>query len=172
MLYSYSHETFGRPQLYETDPDFATTCQILGANTVVDNFHLQYGLLCCLDDICVPSSERAKMIWESHYSRVAGHFGVENTVVMLQNISTGRNFDMMLGSILGPTLPALLLNRPLRNRACTPLFLLLIGHGNPYQWTTCRTSHPPSGEMTVFFVVVDLLSKMAILVACKKNITT
>jgi hypothetical protein len=33
---------------------------------------------------------------------------------------------------------------------CTPLFLLLTGHGNPSQWTTCRTSHPPSGEMTVF----------------------
>jgi hypothetical protein len=24
------------------------------------------------------------MIWESHYSRVAGHFGIEKTVAMLQ----------------------------------------------------------------------------------------
>jgi hypothetical protein len=41
-------------------------------------------------------------------------------------------------------------NRPLRNRACTPLFLLLTGHGNPSQWTTCRASHPPTRQMTVF----------------------
>jgi hypothetical protein len=57
---------------------------MLGANAVVDNFHLQDGLLCRLGHIYVPSSERAKMIWESHYSRVAGHFGVKKTVVMLQ----------------------------------------------------------------------------------------
>jgi hypothetical protein len=41
-------------------------------------------------------------------------------------------------------------NQPLRNRACTLLFLLLTGHGNPSQCTTCQASHPPSGEMTVF----------------------
>ena len=56
---------------------------MLGANVVVDNFHLQDGLLCRLGHIYVPSSERAKMIWEAHYSRVAGHFGVEKTVAML-----------------------------------------------------------------------------------------
>jgi hypothetical protein len=47
---------------------------MLGENVVVDNFHLQDGLLCRLGHICVPSSERVKMIWESHYSQVAGHF--------------------------------------------------------------------------------------------------
>jgi hypothetical protein len=57
---------------------------MLGANVVVDNFHLQDGLLCRLGHICVPSSEREKMIWESHYSWVAGHFDIKMTVVMLQ----------------------------------------------------------------------------------------
>jgi hypothetical protein len=33
-------------------------------------------------------------------------------------------------------------------------------------------SHPPSGEMTVYFVVVDHFSKMAIMATCKKSITT
>jgi hypothetical protein len=84
VLDSCGHETYGWPQLYETDPDFATTYQMLGANGVVDNFHFQDGLLCRLGHICVPSSERAKLIWEAHYSPVAGHFYVEKTVAMLQ----------------------------------------------------------------------------------------
>ena len=84
VLDSYSHETYGCPQLYETDPDFTTTYQMLGAKILVDNFHLQDGLLCRLGHICVPSSERVKLIWESHYSRVVGHFDIKKIVVMLQ----------------------------------------------------------------------------------------
>jgi hypothetical protein len=84
VLDSSSHETSGWPQLYEIEPDFTTTYQMLGANAVVDNFHLQDGLLCRLGHICVPSSEREKMIWEAHYSQVVGHFGIENTMAMLQ----------------------------------------------------------------------------------------
>jgi hypothetical protein len=87
------------------------------------------------------------MIWESHYNWVEGHFGIENTVAMLQ-----KHFYWLKlrQDISGPTLPMLLPNRPLRNRACTPLFLLLTGHGNPSQYTTCQASRPPSGEMTIF----------------------
>jgi hypothetical protein len=84
VLDSCGHETYGWPQLYETDPDFTTTYQMLGANTVVSNFHLQDGILCCLGHIYVPSNERAKMIWEAHYSKVARHFDVEKTVAMLR----------------------------------------------------------------------------------------
>jgi hypothetical protein len=84
VLDSCGHETSGCTQLYEIDLDFATTYQMLGAKVVVDNFHLQDGLLCRLGHICVPSSERVKLIWESHYSWVAGHFGVEKIVAMLQ----------------------------------------------------------------------------------------
>jgi hypothetical protein len=84
VLESYSHETSRWPQLYERESDFATTYQMLRAKAVVDNFHLQDGLLCRLGHICVPSSEQAKMIWEAHYSWVAGHFDVKKTVAMLQ----------------------------------------------------------------------------------------
>jgi hypothetical protein len=55
VLDTCSHETFGWPQLCEIDPDFATTYQMLGANTFVDNFHIQDGLLSRLGHICVPS---------------------------------------------------------------------------------------------------------------------
>jgi hypothetical protein len=62
VLDSCDHETHGWPQLYETNLDFSTTYQMLGANAVVNNFHLQDGLLCRLGHICVPSSEQAKLI--------------------------------------------------------------------------------------------------------------
>lgn len=52
--------------------------------TPVENFHLQDGFLCHLGHLCVPSSERAKLIWEAYYSWVAGHFGVEKTVTIFQ----------------------------------------------------------------------------------------
>jgi hypothetical protein len=84
VLDSYDHETSGWPQIYETDPEFTTTYQMLSEYTIADNFHLQDGLLCRLAHICVPSSERAKLIWEYHYSRVAGYVGIENIVAMLQ----------------------------------------------------------------------------------------
>jgi hypothetical protein len=83
VLDSCGHETYGWPQLYETDPDFTTTYQMLGSNAVVDNFHLQDGLLCRLGHICVPSSERAKLIWEAHYSWVVGNFSIEKIAMML-----------------------------------------------------------------------------------------
>jgi hypothetical protein len=56
----------------------------------------------------------------------------------------------MSTSISGPTPPVLFPNQPLRNMACTPLFLLLTSHGNPSPWTTCQASHPPRGTMPVF----------------------
>jgi hypothetical protein len=77
VLDSCGHETYGWPNLYEVDPDFSTTYQMLGANKFVTNFHLQYGLLCHQVHLCIPSSERAKLIWEYHYSRVTRHFDME-----------------------------------------------------------------------------------------------
>jgi hypothetical protein len=62
VLDSCSHETSEWPQLYEIDPNFTTNYQMLGANAVVDNFHLHNGFFCHLGHICVPLSERAKLI--------------------------------------------------------------------------------------------------------------
>jgi hypothetical protein len=96
VLHSCGHEASEWPQLYQQDPDFATTYQLLGTGATVTDFHIQDELLCHLGHLCVPTSEHAKMIWEAHYSRVAGHFGVEKTVVrssetfLLAKTSTGR----------------------------------------------------------------------------------
>jgi hypothetical protein len=84
MLHSGGHEASARPQIYQQDLDFTTTYQLLGTGTNVIDFHIQDKLLCHLGHLCVPTSECAKMIWEAHYSRVVGHFGIVKIVVILQ----------------------------------------------------------------------------------------
>ena len=83
VLNSCGHETFKWSQLYSFDSDFATTYQLLAAGIPEANFYLQDGLLFQLGHLCVPSSERANLIWESHYSQVVGHFSVETIVAVL-----------------------------------------------------------------------------------------
>ena len=56
---------------------------MLGTSKVVAKFHMKDGLLFYLGHICAPSRKCVKLIWESHYSHVAGHFGVEKTVAVL-----------------------------------------------------------------------------------------
>jgi hypothetical protein len=83
VLESCGHETFRWPYLYEIDPEFSTTYQMLGTNSVVSNFHIHNKMLCHLGHLRVPSSEHTNIIWESHYSQVTGHFGVKKTVAVL-----------------------------------------------------------------------------------------
>jgi hypothetical protein len=84
VIHCYGHEASEWPQLYQQDPDFATAYQLLGTSATVTDFHIQDRPLCHMGHLCVPTSERAKLIWEAHYSRVAGHFGIQKTVVVLQ----------------------------------------------------------------------------------------
>jgi hypothetical protein len=84
VLHSCGHEAFEFPQLYQQDPNFATTYQLLGIGAIVTDFHIQDMLLCHLGHIHVPTREHENMIWESHYSWVAGHFGIEKIVFILQ----------------------------------------------------------------------------------------
>jgi hypothetical protein len=84
MIHSCGHEVFEKPQIYKSDLDFCTTYQLLGTSVNVTEFHLQDRLLFHLGQLYVPSSERARLIGEAHYSRMARHFGIENTMVILQ----------------------------------------------------------------------------------------
>ena len=83
VLDSCGHETSDWSLLYKIDPEFGHTYKTLLEGTQVPNFRLQDALLCHLGHICVPSSECAKMIWEAHYGRFTGHFGVEKIVAVL-----------------------------------------------------------------------------------------
>jgi hypothetical protein len=84
VLHSYGNEASEWPQLYQQDPDFATTYHLLGTDVNVTNFDIHDRLLCHMGHLFVPERECANMIWEAHYSRMAGNFGVEKIVVILQ----------------------------------------------------------------------------------------
>jgi hypothetical protein len=172
VLNSCGHETSGWPQLYERDPDFAATYQMLGANTVVTDFHLQDGLLCHLGHLCVPSSERVKLIWESHYSRVAGHFGVEKTVAVLQQHFYWPKLRQDVNKYI---------------RSCTACAIAKPTIKKQGMYTPLPTPERPWESISMdymsglpstkrgndcVFVVVDHFSKMVIMAACKKSITT
>jgi hypothetical protein len=100
MLHSYGHESSEWPELYQQDPNFVTTYLLLGTCVNVTNFHIHDGLLCHMGHLCVPTRECGKIIWEAHYSRMEGHFGVEKVVVILQKHFIGQNFDRTSTNIL------------------------------------------------------------------------
>jgi hypothetical protein len=105
--------------------------------------------VCHLGHLCVPSSEHVKMIWEAHYSRVAGHFGMEKIVAVLQKYFYWPKLRQDVSKYIIMHLPVPSPNLPLRNKGYTPLFLLLIGLGSPSPWITCLVYLQPSMVMTV-----------------------
>jgi hypothetical protein len=83
VLHSYGHEASEWTHLCLQDLDFTTTYQLLGTSMIVIDFHIQDRLLCHLGHLYVPTRERAKIIWEAHYSRMVGHFCMEKTMAVL-----------------------------------------------------------------------------------------
>jgi hypothetical protein len=63
VLHCCGHGASEWPQLYQQDLNFKTTYQLLVTGATVTDFHIQDKMLCHLGRICVPASERAKMIW-------------------------------------------------------------------------------------------------------------
>ena len=83
ILNSCGHENSYCLLLYKSDLEFSHTYKTVLEGNQVPNFYLQDALLCHMGHLCVPSSEHAKMIWEAHYSLVAGNFKVKKIVVVL-----------------------------------------------------------------------------------------
>jgi hypothetical protein len=171
VLHSCGHEASEWPQLYQQDPNFATTYQLLGTGTNVTDFHIQEGLLCHLGHLCVPASEREKMIWESHCSRMAGHFGVEKTVAILHKhfylpkLRQDVSKYIIYFTVCATSKPAIK-----KQGLYTPLT-------TPQKpWESISMDYMfglPSTKQgnDCVFVVIAQFSKMVILIACKNNIT-
>jgi hypothetical protein len=112
-----------------------------------------------------------KLIWESHYNQVAGHFGVEKTVVMLQKHFYWPKLRQEVSKYI---------------KSCTAYAIAKLTTKKQGMYTPLPTPDRPWESISMdymlgllstkqgndcVFVVVDRFSKMVILVACKKSIT-
>lgn len=83
LLEFCGHETFRLPQIYDSDLDITTSYQILGVRKDVTEFICKMDFYVIYVIFIFHSSERAKLIWESHYYWVAKHFCMEKKIVVL-----------------------------------------------------------------------------------------
>jgi hypothetical protein len=170
VLNSCGHETSNWPLLYTSDPKFGHTYNTLLEGKQVPNFHLQDALLCHLGHLYVPSSEHAKMIWEAHYSRVIGHFGVEKTISVLQKYFYWPNLRQNVGKYIKFCTAYAIAKPTIKKQG---LYTLLPTPSRPWESISMDyMSGLPSTKHgnDYVFVVVNRFSKMSIMMACKKNI--
>jgi hypothetical protein len=113
-----------------------------------------------------------KLIWEAHYSRVAGHFGIEKTVVVLQKhfywpklrLDVSKYIISCIScSISKPTIKKQGLYTPLPIPKKPWEFISV-----DYMSSLLTTKH----RNDCVFMVVDKFLNMSILTAYKKSITT
>ena len=157
--------------LYKSNLEFNHTYKTLLEGNQVPNFHLQDALLCHMGHLFVPSSERAKMIWEAHYSRVAGHFVVKKTVAVLQNYFYWPNLQQDVRKYIRSCTACAIAKPSIKNQG---LYTSLPTPSRP--WESISMDHMSGLPSTkhdndCVFVVVEKFSNMAIMAACKKNIT-
>jgi hypothetical protein len=172
VLNSCGHNTSDWLLLYTSDPKFGHTYNTLLEGKKVPNFHLQDALLCHLGHLCVPSSERAKMIWEAHYNRVAGHFGVKKTMAVLKKYFYWPKLGQDVGKYIKSYTSCSIAKLTIKKQG---LYTPLPTPSRPWESMSMdymldipSTKH---GNECVF-VVVERFLKMPIMMACKKNITT
>jgi hypothetical protein len=146
--------------------------QLLGTGATIIDFHIQDGLLLHLGHICVPISNHAKLILESHYSQVAGHFGVEKTMVVLQKHFYWPKIRQDVKKYIISCTVCAISKLTIKKKG---LYTLVPIPKNPWESISMDyisgLSSTKQGNDCVF-VVVDQFSKMAILRAYKKNMTT
>jgi hypothetical protein len=112
------------------------------------------------------------MIWESHYSQVVGHFAIEKTVAMLQRHFYWSKLRHEVNKYIR-SFTAYTIAKPTTKKQ--GLYTPLPTPERPWESISMDymsgLSSTKQGNDCVF-VVIDRFSKMEILVACKKNITT
>jgi hypothetical protein len=171
VLHSCGNEASEWPQLYYQDLDLVTTYQLLGTFVNVTDFYVQDGMLCHLGHLFVPARDRAKMILEAHYSRMAGHFCVEKIVVVLQKHFYWPKLRQDVSKYIKYCTACSISKPSIKKQG---LYTLLATPERP--WESVLMDYM-SGLLSTkqgndcVFVVANQFSNMAILIAYKKIIT-
>jgi hypothetical protein len=110
-------------------------------------------------------------IWESHYSWVAGHFGMEKTVIVLEKHFYWPKIRQNINKYIISCITCAIAKSTTKKKGLdTPI-------PTPQKpWESISMDYmyglPSTKKGNDFvFVVIDWFSKMVILIACKKNIT-
>jgi hypothetical protein len=160
------------PQIYQQDPDFSTTYQLLGIGENITDFHIQDGLLCHLGHLCLLAIEHAKLIWEYHYSQMAWHFGMDKTMFILQKHFYWPKIQQVVNKYIRCCTTCAISKPTINNQG---LYTPLPTPKRPWESISKDYMYPlPSTKKgnDCVFVVVDQFSNMAILTYYNKSITT
>jgi hypothetical protein len=117
-----------------------------------------------------PTRECANLIWEAHYNRMAGHFGVDKIVVVLKKHFYWPKIRQDVSKYIRYFTSYNITNTTINNKG---LYTPLPTPKRP--WESISMDYMPGLPSTkkghdFLFVVVDQFSKMAILIACKNSI--
>ena len=84
------HESYF--EQYSQDIDFKDVYATLSQRKQVEelDYHVKDQLLYHLGKLCIPQTERVKIIREEHTSLISSHFGVSKTVAQLQIFVIGQ----------------------------------------------------------------------------------
>jgi hypothetical protein len=171
VLNSCGNETFDWLLLYKSDLEFGHTYNSLLEGKQVPNFHLHNSLLCHLGHLCVPSRERAKIIWEMHYSWVTGNFRVKKYVEVLQKYLCWFNLRQDVEKYIESCTTCAIAKLTIKKKG---LYTPLPTTSRPWESISMDyMSGLPSTKHgnDCAFLVVDIFSKMSIMMAYKNNIT-
>ena len=132
------------------------------------DYHVHDKLLYHLGELCIPHGERVNSIREAHTSLIVGHFGVGKTMAQLQRyFYSPRMIESVSGFVGGCSLCAASKPRNLKLGLYTPLPV------PSHPWESVSMDFFGGIPMSkrnhdYLYVVVDRLSKMCILMPCKK----
>lgn len=136
------------------------------------DYHIKDQLLYHCEKLCIPQTERVKIICEAHTSLISGHFGVSKIVAQLQRFCYWPKINETVSRyVIGCTMCAK--SKPSNRKLGLYTPLPVTSH----PWASVSMDFvgglPKSRKgHDYLYVVVDRFSKMCILIPCNKHITT
>ncbi|CAL2259851.1 unnamed protein product [Prunus armeniaca] len=156
---------------YDTDADFNSAYAKLEQGKTSE-FQLKDGLMYKGTQLCIPEDgDRLQWIREAHTSKVAGHFGVEKTLLNLRRYVYWPKMHLDVSRYIRG---CVLCNTSKPSNRKLGLYLPLPVPTRPWESISMDflggLPKTKSGN-DYLFVVVDRFSKMVILIPCKKTVT-
>ena len=168
---SVLHESY--IEQYAQDIDFKDVYATLSQGKRVGelDYHIKDQLLYHCGKLCIPQTERVKIIREAHTSLISGHFGVSKTVAQLQRFCYWPKMNETVSRyVRGCTMCAK--SKPSNRKL--GLYTPLPVPSHPWESVSMdfvgRLPKSRKGH-DYLYVVVDRFSKMCILIPCNKQIT-